>query len=94
MEPAADVDGAAKASPLWAKYGTRLERETASEALAERIERAAEAEAPKTPSRKKPARPKEPTSGDPLTDFLGSRQGRALQREIVRGVFGMLRKRL
>jgi hypothetical protein len=94
MEPAADVDGAAKASPLWAKYGTRLERETASEALAERIARTAEAEAPETPSGKKPARTKEPTSGDPLTDFLGSRQGRALQREIVRGVFGMLRKRL
>ena len=31
---------------------------------------------------------------DPLTDFITSRQGKALQREIVRGVFGMLRKRL
>jgi hypothetical protein len=31
---------------------------------------------------------------DPLTDFMTSRQGRALQREIVRGVFGLLRKRL
>ena len=32
--------------------------------------------------------------GDPLTDFLGSRQGRQIQREVIRGVFGMLRKRL
>jgi DNA helicase HerA-like ATPase len=31
---------------------------------------------------------------DAIGDFLGSRQGRALQREIVRGVFGLLRKRL
>ena len=30
----------------------------------------------------------------PLGDFLGSRQGKALQREVVRGVFGLLRKRL
>jgi DNA helicase HerA-like ATPase len=31
---------------------------------------------------------------DGIGDFLGSRQGKALQREIVRGVFGLLRKRL
>jgi hypothetical protein len=31
---------------------------------------------------------------DALGDFLGSRQGKALQREVVRGVFGLLRKRL
>jgi hypothetical protein len=31
---------------------------------------------------------------DAIGDFLGSRQGKALQREIVRGVFGLLRKRL
>jgi len=29
-----------------------------------------------------------------LGDFLQSRQGKALQREVLRGVFGMLRKRL
>jgi DNA helicase HerA-like ATPase len=31
---------------------------------------------------------------DAIGDFLGSRQGKTLQREIVRGVFGLLRKRL
>ena len=31
---------------------------------------------------------------DALGDFLGSRQGKALQKEVVRGVFGMLKKRL
>ena len=38
--------------------------------------------------------PKPKAPSDPLTDFLGSRQGKALQREVVRGVFGMLKKRL
>jgi hypothetical protein len=27
-------------------------------------------------------------------DFLNSRQGKAIQREVVRGIFGMLRKKL
>ncbi|HEU4942977.1 MAG TPA: helicase HerA-like domain-containing protein [Gaiellaceae bacterium] len=102
MEPADDVDGAAKASPLHAKYGTRTDRESAYELLAARMERSAEpvpegeAEpepapepAPRRRRRAEPAR-----SGDPLTDFLGSRQGKTIQREVIRGVFGMLRKRL
>ncbi len=90
MDPAPDLDGPAKASMLWAKYGTRLERESAAEALAKRVESAPEPEpAAKRPA-PKPAKP--PTDG--LNDFMTSRQGKALQREIVRGMFGMLRKRL
>ena len=94
MEPAPNVDATSKASPLWAKYGTRLERETASEVLAARVERAAQTEPERAPAKPKRPRTEQPSSGDPLTDFLSSRQGRALQREVVRGVFGMLRKRL
>ena len=91
--PAPDLEQAAKASPLWAKYGTRLERETAAEALARRVESIPEEPEP-TPAkaRKRSAPPKTPS--DPLTDFATSRHGKAMQREIVRGVFGMLRKRL
>jgi DNA helicase HerA-like ATPase len=94
MAPAADVEAVAHASPLFAKYGTRLDGESAREQLAARIEAAPEPEphAPGKPSRRRAAKERPPA--DPLTDFLGSRQGRALQREIVRGVFGMLRKRL
>jgi hypothetical protein len=29
-----------------------------------------------------------------LGDFLGSREGKALQRKVARGMFGMLKKRL
>jgi DNA helicase HerA-like ATPase len=106
--PADDVDGTARASPLWAKYGTRVDNESAREKLAARVEQAAtEAEAPpaKDPSapvgapKPKPA-PKAPPKqdagggGGALGDFLNSRQGKQIQREVIRGVFGMLRKKL
>ena len=94
MEPAPDLETPAKASPLWPKYGARLERDSAAEALAKRVEAASRAnpdgERSTTPRRKQAPDP----PSDPLTDFITSRQGKALQREIVRGVFGMLRKRL
>jgi DNA double-strand break repair helicase HerA and related ATPase len=92
MEPAPELETHAKASPLWAKYGTRLERETAAEALAKRVEKTPEPGVAPAPTRKNRKPAKEPS--DPLTDFMTSRQGKVLQREIVRGVFGMLRKRL
>ena len=96
MKPAADIDGAAKASPLYAKYGTRVDRESARELLAARIE-----QQPAPPVEAAPKRPPPPPverTGEPITDplgdFLSSRQGKVLQREVVRGVFGLLRKRL
>jgi hypothetical protein len=99
MNPIADIDSAAKASSLFTKYGTRIDRESAHELLAARVAKAQEAEPepepePAAPKREQhaPARAKKPS--DPLQDFLGSRQGRALEREVVRGVFGLLRKRL
>ena len=97
MAPADDVAGAAKASPLWAKYGTRVDAESARELLAARLERRApEPRAPEPEPRPKERkrRAKAADPGDPVTDFLRSRQGKALQRQVVRGVFGMLRKRL
>jgi uncharacterized protein len=90
MKPAAGLDGIAKASPLFTKYGQRVDRESAYELLAARVAQAPKPEPAPEPARK--AARKEPS--DALTDFLGSRQGKALQREVVRGVFGMLRKRL
>jgi DNA helicase HerA-like ATPase len=96
MTTAPGVEDAAKASPLWAKYGTRLERESAAERLAARVERAPEHEAPADdrPAAARPSRSRRKEPSDPLTDFLGSRQGKALQREVVRGAFGLLKKRL
>ena len=93
MGPADDVAAAAKASPLWAKYGTREERESAREKLAARLEkqekaaeaRSSEGERASTRSRKK--------RGNVLTDLLGSSTGRSIQREILRGVFGLLKRK-
>ena len=97
MAPADDIDALAKASPLFPKYGTRTDAQSAREMLAQRMETAAEpAPAPAEPERVPTPRraPRAPAPGDPVGDFLRSREGKALQRKIVRGVFGMLRKRL
>ncbi len=98
--PADDVESAAKASPLYAKYGTRVEAESAREKLAARMEEATvEAEAEPAEDKPRKRRPKKaapaPSGGaDAIGDFLTSREGKAVQRKVLRGVFGMLKKRL
>ena len=102
-----DVEGAAKASALYAKYGTRAEAESAREKLAGRLEQAAPAEAPartgSTPAedarriskrRRKQAAAATGGGAGAIGDFLSSREGKAMGRKVARGVFGMLRKRL
>jgi len=93
MSPADDVDAAAKASPLFAKYGTRTDAQSAREMLAARVQEATEPEAPAPAKREKAPAPKESTA-EKVGDFLQSRQGKAIQRQVVRGIFGMLKKRL
>jgi DNA double-strand break repair helicase HerA and related ATPase len=93
MAPADDVDGAAKASPLFAKYGARTDAQSAREMLAARVQEAAEPEAPKPAHREKAPAPEESTA-EKVGDFLNSRQGKKLQKDVMRGVFGMLKKRL
>jgi hypothetical protein len=101
MGPADDVDAAARGSPLYAKYGARTEAESARERLAARLEEAgpvaeAPAKEPRRSSRRRRRKAATATTGgvDVLGDFLRSSQGKAMQRQVLRGVFGMLRKRL
>jgi DNA helicase HerA-like ATPase len=99
LGPADDVKSAAEASPLFAKYGQRVESESAREKLAARMERAEhEAPAPKAEKAPKPPREKAPSpaagGAEALGKFLKSRQGKSLERQVMRGVFGMLKKRL
>ena len=104
MAPAADVEGPAKASPLFARYGTRVDAQSAREILAGRLEAASKpAPAPDAdkplehiPAPKLPKAPRRAPAPDPggIGDFLNSRQGKALQKQVLRGVFGMLKKRL
>ena len=65
------------------------------ELLAARLAQAAEPDA--KPARKPTARKRSSrraSTGDPVTDFLTSREGQRLGKEVVRGVFGLLKKRL
>ena len=92
--PADDVEAAAKASPLFAKYGARS-RPRAPARLAERVEKAEDpSPAPKRRRRRKQTSTAPPDPMGELGDFLTSREGKALQRKLERGLFGMLRKRL
>jgi uncharacterized protein len=110
MAPADDIEGAARASPLWAHYGERTDPQSAREMLAARLDGAAPdgdeeepelehvpvPESMRAPRRRRPRRRAPAPAGstpDAIGDFLTSRSGRALQREIVRGVFGLLRRR-
>jgi len=102
MAPSDGVEAATKASPLYAKYGERVDRESASEKLAARIEQAQEAAAKEAAPAEAPPAPREPreprgrapkpadTPLEQLGDFLQSREG----KRVVRGVFGLLRKKL
>src|SRR3954454_2274516 len=91
MAPADDVEGAAKASPLFAKYGQRIDNVSAREKLAARMEiPAPPAEAPPPKQEHKEAA----SAADGVGKFLKSRQGKALERQVIRGVFGMLKKKL
>jgi len=105
MGPADDIDGPTKASPLWAKYGAAVDSDSARERLAARTDAAAAgAPAPVAAPPAVEARQKEAAqatkskqgggAADAIGDFLSSRQGKSLQREAVRGFFGLLKKSL
>jgi DNA helicase HerA-like ATPase len=103
MAPADTVEASAE---LAAKYGTRVDPESAKEKLAARLataKAAADAEAAATaepapadhvpvpkPAPRQKAPKHEETVGEKALDFATSRQG----QRVLRGVFGMLRKKL
>lgn len=89
------------ASPLQPKYSGRLDRESAAELLEARLAGDAE-KAQEVRERPRPApapsqqrrQPKPPeTLADQVQDVLGSSVARQVTREVVRGIFGMLRRR-
>jgi hypothetical protein len=104
MSPAPDLEARAQSSPLFARYGTRQDPESAREKLGARMEaaareREAEARAKEVEQAAREAERAAPRSrgrvstGNPVLDMLTSKQGQAIGKEIVRGVFGMLKKR-
>jgi len=96
--PNENVDAAAKADPIWAKYATEVDRESAREKLAAKLAPppppvAPAPQAPDAPRAPAPAQPKGSGKGDdnPIGDFLKSREGRATVNTVTRGVFGVLK---
>jgi DNA helicase HerA-like ATPase len=97
MGPADDVDGAAKASPLFAKYGTRTDAQSARELLAARMEQpAATADAPARAPKPEHKQAAAAAAGGTaaVAAFLKSPAGQKLEKQVVRGVFGLLKKAL
>jgi uncharacterized protein len=100
MGPADDVASAANASPLFAKYGARVDSESARELLAARLEQAngaaGKSAATHTPARVPHKEAAGATAGGAaaIGKFLASKQGQRLERQVVRGVFGLLKKQL
>src|SRR5262249_21054239 len=89
MAAADDVDGAAKASPLYAKYGTRVENQSAREMLAARLEQKPDVRPAE--EHRQAARATGGGAGA-IGDVLKRTNGRQLQREVVRGIFGLLKQ--
>jgi DNA helicase HerA-like ATPase len=106
MGPVDDVDAKAKASQLWAKYGQRVDNQSAREMLAARIAAPAAAPAPGAPAGAgagggaspvgHPAEAAAAAGGGvaAISSFLKSKEGKQLEHQVVRGVFGLLKKRL
>ena len=95
MGPTDNVDTAAKASPLYAKYGTRVDNQSARELLAARMAPPAPAAPAEPPKPTEPQKAAAAAAGGGLaavTDFLKSRQGQKIEGQVVRGIFGMLKK--
>jgi DNA helicase HerA-like ATPase len=102
--PPDEIDRAAKASPLWGTYGIPLDRESAREMLAAKMGQPAPAGAPARPStaperdapvrrERAPKREHREGAAEQIGDFLKSREGRATVNSVVRGVFGLLKKK-
>ena len=99
----AEIDRVAKASPLWAKLATEIDRESAREKLGAKMAAAAAATSgdaptePQTPAPKKPT-PKKAKAAPKKEDgvvkeYLKSSEGRSMMNSVVRGVFGLMKKR-
>src|SRR5581483_7971778 len=117
MGPADDLDAAAKASPLWAKYGERVDNQSAREMLAARMAPAARGAARAGAGggaagggaaggagdgggqpQAAPADPAHAAAAGgtmaTVSAFLKSKEGKQLEKQVVRGVFGLLKKSL
>jgi len=112
---AAAIEATVAASPLMARYGTAVDRDSAREILGRKLDeaaakqRAAESEAAKARAdydravrESRGAEPRAKSTpksrsrraeSNPIVDYLGSRSGQAMVRNVVKGIFGTLKRR-
>ena len=93
-----EVDELARQSSLWSTYAEEVDRESARERLAAKTAAGAEPAVPaKGAKAEKPAPRPQPKGKkkdeNAVIDFVKSREGRSMMNTVVRGVFGLLRKR-
>jgi DNA helicase HerA-like ATPase len=122
--PAAEMQAAVDASPLSGTYGTVVDRDSAREILAVKMNAAAEADARVEADRLAAARAKEAAKAqsdydkalrdmqkadkpkprtttrttvrkddNPIADYLGSRSGQSMVKEVLRGIFSTLKRK-
>jgi uncharacterized protein len=103
----AEIDAFAKAAPVWSTYADEIDRDSAHEMLARKM--SVEPPPPSAPSGEAKGRggdrPRSSSSGsggsrkrkdddgNAVSDYLKSREGRSMLNTVVRGVFGLLKKR-
>ena len=93
-----EVEKLAQESPLWATYAEEVDRESARERLAAKMAAGAEPAAPAEGAKAGKPAPRPQPKGmkkdeNAVIDFVKSREGRSMMNTVVRGVFGLLRKR-
>ena len=99
MAPLTDAERAAiiSASPLGPKYRERVDRESAEELLAARMENdpelVEEVRQKARPEAAPRARRSDESLAEQVSDALGSTMARTVGRELVKGIFGMLKRR-
>jgi DNA helicase HerA-like ATPase len=98
LDPAA-IASAAQGDGLWSTYADEIDRESAREKLAERLNAATPENETVTPPPRPPASPKSKTQKGKRKDdgvvvhYLKSQEGRRMISRVARGVFGMLSKK-
>jgi uncharacterized protein len=94
-----EIDAMAKAADLWGTYAVETDRESAREMLARKMavpppppSAQPDRELDEAPSAKSKKESKK-DDGNAITGYLKSREGRSMVNTVVRGVFGLLKKR-
>ncbi|MEY2419849.1 MAG: double-strand break repair helicase HerA and related ATPase [Actinomycetota bacterium] len=86
---ASQVEASAKASSLWSSYATAIDRQSAREMLAEKMQ----VTAPEPgPAPKESHEHKQKKEDGAVVHYLKSQEGRRMMNTVARGVFGLLKK--